>query len=409
MHRACGPAHELQLGHDARGVHERVVLRLGWVARGVRVVRAAVVLARATLTLLALLAWHYWPDTTGGLRDEARVREEREGAAEPPGRLAEARELHVPPRPARKAVRARHHHHARLGSLGGVGRHDAPRDVRTVLGRRGQGDDGAVGHDLFRVRLRFRARARASLSLTLTLTLTLTVTLTLTLFNPSQGATNTPRASQSGEASTAPRAAAKRRGGPGGASCSRTTPDLSRQRAGSDLGATEGRRPRYRGCATGAALRSARSPAPGQASEWQASGPPWPLSPLGRCGRPCRPCSRLAPGLKSFDQESFSWPRSQLRYQEQSLVRWFVEMKRQRAQAAHRARHACAAVSADTDAFAESTQLPSEPPAQSPSPGRVTPQKPDEALRSQASVSIERCARPGRTPWRAWLSCIGVA
>lgn len=89
-------------------------------------------------------------------------------------------------------------------------------------------------------------------------------------------------------------------------------------------------------------------------------------------------------------------------------MRWFVVMKRQRAQAAHRARHACAAVSADTDAFAESTQLPSEPPAQSPSPGRVTPQKPDEALRSQASVSIERCARPGRTPWRAWLSCIVV-
>ena len=55
MHRACGPAHQLQLGHDARGVHERVVLGLGWVALGVWV-RVAVVLAKATLTLLALLA-----------------------------------------------------------------------------------------------------------------------------------------------------------------------------------------------------------------------------------------------------------------------------------------------------------------------------------------------------------------
>ena len=106
----------------------------------------------------------------------------------------------------------------------------------------------------------------------------------------------------------------------------------------------------------------------------------------------------MAPDLKSSDQWSFSRPRSQLRYQEQSLVRWFVVMKRQRAQAAHRARHACAAACAETDACAESAQLPSEPPVQSPSPGRVTPQKPDDALRSQASASVERCARSGRIP-----------
>eukprot|EP00964_Phaeocystis_antarctica_P054208 scaffold31844_cov64-Phaeocystis_antarctica.AAC.3 len=77
-------------------------------------------------------------------------------------------------------------------------------------------------------------------------------------------------------------------------------------------------------------------------------------------------------------------------------------MKRQRAHAAHRARHACAAACADTDACAESAQLPSEPPVQSPSPGRVMPQKPDDALRSQASASVDRCASSGRI--KRWAS-----
>ena len=126
------------------------------------------------------------------------------------------------------------------------------------------------------------------------------------------------------------------------------------------------------------------SVSPGHSAAW--------ATPAGYVGL----VSDMAPDLKSSDQKSFSRPRSQLRYQEQSLVRWFVVMKRQRAQAAHRARHACAAACAETDACAESAQLPSEPPVQSPSPGRVTPQKPDDALRSQASASVERCPRSGR-------------
>ena len=50
------------------------------------------------------------------------------------------------------------------------------------------------------------------------------------------GTTSTPMATHSSEASTAPRAAANRRGGRGGGRCSRTTPDLCGKRAGSDLG-----------------------------------------------------------------------------------------------------------------------------------------------------------------------------
>ena len=60
----CGFPPEEHHDHDGHvvvgaqqdgGVHERVVLGLGWVALGVWV-RVAVVLAKATLTLLALLA-----------------------------------------------------------------------------------------------------------------------------------------------------------------------------------------------------------------------------------------------------------------------------------------------------------------------------------------------------------------
>ena len=81
------------------------------------------------------------------------------------------------------------------------------------------------------------------------------------------GTISTPMATHSGEASTAPRAAANRRGGRGGGTCSRTTPDLCRKRAGSDLGQL--------------ALRRLLS-APGRASGCPSFGQPWPLSRLGQ-------------------------------------------------------------------------------------------------------------------------------